>query len=183
MPADSFGIDPARVYANDDDVNLAFWTVLKGGTHGRIVKVLSNDAAVTTAIHAKLLSPGDPNARLHVVDIINRETADCLGQAILGQTLRPDDSSLSIYHILKGGTAADLDAIINAAANTDLHNAFANKDAAKIIHFISRQTGRGLFQASEGAFIQLLTNPLNAVSILKDELKKVLPPEVGDAIP
>ncbi len=175
MALDNFGIDAVHVYANDSSANPAFWTVFPGGTHGKIVTALVADPMVSAAIHAKLSAPNDPNARAHVVDTVNRQTAACIGQLIVRKHINPADQSVTLYHILSGGTAADLDAIISAPVNADLHAAFAAKDTNKIIEVISRQTGRGLFQASQKSFTSLLSNPMNALSELEKQLKNSLP--------
>jgi hypothetical protein len=174
-----FGIDPNRVYSNDSLVgNTAFWSVLPGGTDGKIVTALRADNAVKVAINAKLNAPNDPNAREHVVDVINRATASCLGQAILKRELNPDDQTCSLYHVLKGGTAGAIDQVINAPANNALHDAFGKKDVNAIIHVITRETGRGLFEACVSQLIKTVEDPSavveKVVGIVSGDLKKVI---------
>lgn len=174
-----FGIDASRVYANDSLTgNPAFWSVLPGGTDGNIADAVLQSGGVKSAIQAKLHAPGDPNARTHVVDVCNRATTACLGQTILKQPLNADDQTVSLYHILQGGTAGAIDDILNAPVNSALHDAFGKQDANAIVQILTRQTGRGLFEA---CLTQVLKTAGDPASLAQDvlgavtgELKRVL---------
>jgi hypothetical protein len=167
----NFGMSAQRVYANDSLAgNPAFWSLL-GGLDGAIEGKLAHDSTVTTAIQVKLNSPDDADARLNVINVISRATASCIGQKLTGQALNPDDDAVSILHALDPGTDDALNAIINDPSNTELHHAFASKSVSGIIHVITRQTGRGLFQAAEAKVAAVATNP----AAVLDEIKKLIP--------
>lgn len=165
-----FGIDANRVYANDDDANPAFWTVFPGHVHGQIVQALKADTAVQVAIQAKLNAPNDGTKRGFAIDLINRATVNCIGQHIVGQPMHPEKADFTLYNLLAGGTAAAIDQVLGADADTAVHKAFADKSADEIIAIISRQTGRALFQTCVAQLTQFALNPGNIVSKLKDAL-------------
>ena len=142
----SFYIDASRVYGNDGAATPAFWTVFPGHVHGEIVKALLADTAVQVAIQAKLNAPDDVGKRGIVVDLLNRATANCIGQHIVGQALQPTQAAFTLYNLLAEGTAGAVDAVLGADANHAVHQAFADKKPEEIITLLSRQTGRALFQ-------------------------------------
>lgn len=169
----SFGIDPLKVYANDGDGNLAFWTVFHGHVHGEIVKALKLDQAIQVAIQAKINKPNDDKKRGFAIDLINRATVNCIGQHIVGQSLHPAKASFSIYNILDHNTATAIDGVIGASANTKLHDAFVAKSADAILDVISRQTGRALFQTCLHQSVGLLADPSKLLSKLEEELRSL----------
>ena len=167
-------INAGKVYGNDSDANPAFWTVLSPGSHGKVVAALKADSAVQMAIKAKLLDPGSDKKRGFVVDHINRATVNCIGQLIMGQTLNPEKADLTLYNLLETKTAGSIDAIIDSPANAELHTAFKDKDADKIIHTISRQTGRALFQVCVTDLLDSILDPGSVLKKLKDALQKLI---------
>ncbi len=167
----ALGIDAARVYANDSDSNPAFWTVFPGHTHSAVVQALQADTAVQVAVRAKLDAPDDTEKRGAAIDLINRATANCIGQHILGQALHPAQAAFTVYNLLAEGTAAAIDTVIGADADAAVHDAFADKNVIEVITIISRQTGRALFQTCLSQLIDLAVTPLNLVSTLKKELE------------
>ncbi len=168
----ALGIDPNKVYANDGAGNPAFWTVFPDHIHGEVVKALQADTAVQEAIQAKLNAPDDSSKRGAAIDLINRSTANCIGQHIMGQAMNPQSANFTLYHLLAQDTAAEIDQVIGDGADADVHDAFASKSADQIVTVISRQVGRGLFQTCVSQLSDLALNPTNIVSKLKDALLK-----------
>ena len=166
-----FGMSAPKVFANDSlGGNPAFWSVLQGGFAGTIEGLLHDDAKVTDAIKAKFAAPNDVGKRLAVIKLITRATANCIGQKLVGQHLDPEDESKSVLRALDRGTDDALNAIIGDSSNVDVHNAFASKSVNDIIHFIVRQTGRGLFQASMEKTVAIATHPFDVLA----EVKKLI---------
>ncbi len=126
----------------------SFWTVLPGGIHETIATALQSDAVVVNAVNAKLAHPNDMNARDHVLDVITRQTGACLGEMIAKRTLDPENEMVTLFRALPSGTAAAIATAIGGSAET--HDAFASGDISQIVHTISRETGRCLFQAFTG---------------------------------
>lgn len=173
----AFGIDPAPVFANDGAANPAFWTLLPGGTHGKIVAALKADTAVQVALQAKFNAPNNIPDRDFVIDHINRATANCIGQAIFGQSLQPEKGELTLYNLLATGTAAQIDTVIGSSP--DLHTAFAAKNADQVIATISRETGRALLQTCVDQIITTSKSPTDVLKKVISELKAA----VGGVLP
>ena len=176
----TFGINAQNVYANDGVGNPAFWTVFPGGTHGKITAALTADATVQAAIQANLSDPNNAAKRAFVIDHIDRATNNCIGQQIVGQALQPEEAPFSLYNLLAAGTAAAIDGVIGAPANTALHNALAAKSVSQIIDIISRQTGRALFQTCVSQLIAAGENPGDLLGKLETALKSAALGVVGD---
>jgi hypothetical protein len=168
-------LDESKVYANDDDASPAFWTVLPGGTDGKINAALLADPMTGKLIAAKFADPNNVTKRANVVDHINRITALCIAQVITGKHIAPEQAGPSIYNLLSANTALDVDAVINAAANLALHNAFASGSPPNVIEVISRQTGRALFQECLSQLLAAEADPFALLSTVETELRKILP--------
>jgi hypothetical protein len=133
---------------NPNQERPSVWTLMKGGTHARIVKALLADDVVVNAVKAKLAHPDDNAARDHLLDIITRRTGNCIGQAIAGKSLAPEDEMLTIFRLLPSSTAGAISTAIGGSQAT--HNALATGDVTKIVTPLSRMVGRCVFQAVVG---------------------------------
>lgn len=168
-------IDASKVYANDDDSNPSFWTVLPGGTHGCIQTALTTDAVIQAAVQASFDDPTNTAKSAFVIDHINRATVNCIGQAVLRKALAPEKSQATVYSALSGGTAAAIDAVIAAPANTALMHAFDTHLDNGVIAIISRQVGRALFQAVVAQGLTAAEDPGALLGKIEAALKAKLP--------
>ena len=133
---------------NPNQERPSFWTVLPGGTHEQIVQALLANALVQNVVQAKFANPDDMTARDHALDILTRKTGVCLGQVIAKRPLAPDDETLNLLRLLPSGTEPAIATAIGGSQET--HDAFASEDVSRVVHHVSRQAGRCLFQAFTG---------------------------------
>ena len=133
---------------NPNQERPSFWTALPGGTHEHIAEALLANTLVQNVVKAKFANPNDMTARDHALDVLTRKTGVCLGQVIAKRLPSPDDETLSLFRLLPSGTEPAIATAVGGSQET--HDAFASEDVSQVVHHVSRQAGRCLFQAFTG---------------------------------
>ena len=137
----------------------SIWKVLPGGTHAKIAAALAADDAVKAALAKVKAAPSDKKARTDLIDIVTRDTGNCIGQALVHQSLQPGDDQRSVFKVLKPGTEASIATAIGSDKDEQLglKDPPASPDAKKgPVFAISRMTGRCVGESLDNNLIDLI---------------------------
>lgn len=150
------------------------WSYMNRGTHERIASILDHDIHVTSAMQNLLSNLNDIDVRTSLIDIIVRETGNCIGQAVIQELdrkhtaelkLDPSDGSKSMYCVMDANTVADIVSCIKG--NGDAQTVLGGGNPLAIVRSISRMTGRCIGQELDSAIDGLFAIVSKLISVGK----------------